>query len=161
MAKTSDRPKPTEGATTQNGSGSLLTNTVHYIKDLSFENVGIVKNLLQQLPAPEISINIQVEVKKMGDHLFEVLLVTEAKALQDKATLFLVQLTYGGLFSVESSVPEEQRKPLLLINAPALLFPFCRRVVASTIQDGALPPLLLNTIDFASLYEQQEKTTSN
>jgi preprotein translocase subunit SecB len=155
-----DTAAPTQGKEIP-GNGAPLLNNAHYIKDLSFENPGIVKNLLQQSSAPEIAINIQVEVKKIGDRLFEVVLVIEAKATQDKTPMFILELTYGGLFMIESSVPEADWKPLLLVDAPTLLFPFARRVVADNIKDGGLPPLLLNPVDFRALYQQQENVTLN
>lgn len=152
-APTEKKERPTAGAP--------LLNNAHYIKDLSFENPGIVKNLLQQSTAPEISINIQVEVKKLGERLFEVMLVIETKAIQEKTPMFILELSYGGLFSIEPSVPEADWKPLLLVDAPSLLFPFARRVVADNIKDGGLPPLLLNPVDFRALYQQQENTVIN
>lgn len=160
MTKKSHSPKPTQGKELP-GTGAPLLNNAHYIKDLSFENPGIVKNLLQQSSAPEISINIQVEVKKLGDRLFEVVLMITANATQDKTPMFVLELTYGGLFAIETSVPESDWKPLLLIDAPTLLFPFARRVVADNIKDGGLPPLLLNPVDFGTLYHQQENTVLN
>jgi preprotein translocase subunit SecB len=33
-----------------------------------------------------------------------------------------------------------------------MLFPFARRVVADTIRDGGMPPLMIEPIDFAALY---------
>ncbi len=52
-------------------------------------------------------------------------------------------------------------------SAPALLFPFARRLVGDLTREGGFPPLLLDPIDFASLYRQRvmedqasaEKTT--
>jgi preprotein translocase subunit SecB len=42
------------------------------------------------------------------------------------------------------------------------LFPFARRVVADATRDGGFPPLLIDPIDFVTLYrrrEQQARTT--
>ena len=52
------------------------------------------------------------------------------------------------------NVPLEALQPFLLGEAPRLLFPFARRVVADTIRDGGFPPLLLEPIDFNALYLQ-------
>ena len=48
-----------------------------------------------------------------------------------------------------------EEKPFLLIEAPRMLFPFARNILAETTRDGGYPPLLLNPIDFAALYRQQ------
>ena len=46
-------------------------------------------------------------------------------------------------------------RPFLLGEAPRLLFPFARRVLADAVRDGGFPPLLLEPIDFRQLYLQQ------
>ena len=43
----------------------------------------------------------------------------------------------------------------MLGEAPRLLFPFARRVLADAVRDGGFPPLMLEPIDFAQLYLQQ------
>jgi preprotein translocase subunit SecB len=40
-------------------------------------------------------------------------------------------------------------------RAPRLIFPFARRVIADCVRDGGFPPLMLDPIDFASLYMQR------
>ena len=45
-------------------------------------------------------------------------------------------------------------KPVLLIEAPRLIFPFARRILSDVTRDGGFPPLLLEPINFAALYQQ-------
>jgi preprotein translocase subunit SecB len=52
-------------------------------------------------------------------------------------------------------VPEEALPPFLLIEAPRLLFPFARQVIADATSNTGFPPLLLDPIDFASAYMAQ------
>jgi preprotein translocase subunit SecB len=57
-------------------------------------------------------------------------------------------------------MPEESLEPFLLVNCPTLLFPFLRRLVSDITREGGFPPLLLDPIDFASLFiarKQKEK----
>ncbi|WP_292614443.1 protein-export chaperone SecB, partial [Nitrobacter sp. 62-13] len=44
--------------------------------------------------------------------------------------------------------------PLVMIECPRLLFPFAREIVATVVRDGGFPPLMLDPIDFVSLYRQ-------
>ena len=44
-------------------------------------------------------------------------------------------------------------QPLLLIQAPHMIFPFARRSVADVVRDGGMPPLMVDPIDFAALYQ--------
>jgi preprotein translocase subunit SecB len=60
-------------------------------------------------------------------------------------------MSYGGIFVLER-VPPEAVQPILLIECPRMLFPFVRRIVADTVSDGGLPPLMIEPIDFANLY---------
>ena len=45
--------------------------------------------------------------------------------------------------------------PVLMIEAPRLLFPFARQIVANLTREGGFLPMLLPPIDFAALYQQQ------
>ncbi len=69
--------------------------------------------------------------------------------LQDK-TAFILDLTYCGIFTVQ--MPEEHVQPLLFIECPRLLFPFARNIIADTVRDGGFPPILLQPIDFVTLF---------
>ena len=68
--------------------------------------------------------------------------------------IYDLELAYAGLFEIQS-MPEQALEPFLLINCPALLFPFLRRLVADLTREGGFPPLLLDPIDFAGLFMQQ------
>ena len=67
-------------------------------------------------------------------------------------TVFLLELAYDGLFRIVG-VPEDMLQPLLLIQAPHMLFPFARRIVAGVVRDDGMPPLMIDPIDFAALYQ--------
>ncbi|MGB0627008.1 MAG: protein-export chaperone SecB, partial [Alphaproteobacteria bacterium] len=41
------------------------------------------------------------------------------------------------------------------IEAPRQLFPFARAIIADAVRDGGFPPLLVQPIDFMSLYQQR------
>ena len=57
---------------------------------------------------------------------------------------------------------EAQKEQVLLIYCPSLIFPFARRVIADVNRDGGFQPLMINPIDFASLYAQQKnQATAN
>ena len=51
-----------------------------------------------------------------------------------------------GLFALRN-IPEEHLQPFLLAEAPRILFPFARRVIADAVQDGGFAPLYLEPID--------------
>ena len=45
---------------------------------------------------------------------------------------------------------------VLLIEAPHLLFPFARRIIADAVRDGGMPPLMIEPIDFVALYRSKQ-----
>ena len=140
------------------GNGADLQPQVRiltqYVKDLSFENPNAPQSL-QMETAPRIEINVNVNARRLSDDMFEVELKIDARAFNGDAAAFVVELLYGGLFGLRN-VPAEALEPFLVVEAPRILFPFARRIVADATRDGGYPPLLLEPIDFASLYMQQQ-----
>lgn len=130
---------------------SILTQ---YVKDLSFENPN-APGSLQTTEQPRIEVNVAVNAKRAGDAMFEVELKVTAKATAGDSVAFVIDLLYAGLFGL-TNVPEEALEPFLIIEAPRILFPFARRIVADSVRDGGFPPLMLDPIDFASLYMAQQ-----
>ena len=76
------------------------------------------------------------------------------KAKSDDGPVFLVELTYGGLFELVN-IPADSLQLLLQVECPRLLFPFARRVVADATRDGGFPPLMIDPIDFLTLYRRK------
>lgn len=130
-----------------------LLNNAHYIKDLSFENPGVLKNITAE-EGPNININIHVDVEPLAEDVYETAILLNIKADSKGEAIFLVELSYGGIFRIKSGLKDDQKKQLLLVEAPKLLFPFARTIVANTTREGGLPPLLLNPVDFEKLSQQ-------
>ena len=128
-----------------------------YIKDLSFENPDPTKNLLPNEKSPDISVGVDVQAQGIAENTYEVTLSIQGDAKRDKDRLFLVELSYSGIFTIEDKAfqAEEKLRPLLLIDCPQLLFPFARAVIANITREGGFPPLALAPVDFTALYEQQ------
>jgi preprotein translocase subunit SecB len=125
-----------------------------YVKDFSFENPN-APAIYQNPTAPAIDVQFNIGSAKVGEELHEVVLKIEVRAQSDTQLAFLVDLSYAGLFGI-SNVPEgEALDGFLLGEAPRLLFPFARRVLADAVRDGGFPPLLLEPIDFGGIYMQQ------
>ena len=122
-----------------------------YIKDLSFENPSAAERPPEAERAPDIQVNVQVAVRRLDAPNFEVTLQITANARHQEKPVFLVELTYAGIFTLVG-IPQEALEPTLLVECPRLLFPFARRIVADATRDGGFPPLLLGPIDFLALY---------
>ena len=140
---------PSNGADTAPEVGMIS----QYVKDLSFENPN-APAVYQWQSQPQIEVSFNIGANTVGEDIHEVALKIEVKATADGNTAFAVELLYAGLFGIRN-VPPEQMQPFLLAEAPRLLFPFARRVVSDAIRDGGFPPLILDPIDFGSLYMEQ------
>jgi preprotein translocase subunit SecB len=150
-------------AGTNGGPGDAKTPSLNvlgqYVKDFSFENPNAPKSLMPPAQPPAINIQINVNAKPLSQTDFEVELVIEGKAEQDKSVLFRFELVYAGIFRVQN-VPQENVHPLVLIECPRLLFPFARQIISGAVRNGGFPPLLIDPVDFAALYRQRVETSA-
>ena len=131
-----------------------LNVLAQYTKDLSFENPNAPGSLAPQQQQPAINIQINVGVQQLAETDYEVSLKLEGKAESAGTVLFAFDLTFAGVFRVQN-VPAQTLQPLIMIECPRLLFPFAREIVATAVRNGGFPPLLLDPVDFVSLYQQR------
>ena len=125
-----------------------------YLKDLSFENPNAPQSLSPQQTQPDINIAVNVNARNLGPMDYEVELHLDAKAtLQDKV-IFAAELLYAGAFRLEN-FPANLLHPAVLIECPRMLFPFARQILADATRNGGFPPLMLDPIDFASMYQKR------
>ncbi|MCR4265671.1 protein-export chaperone SecB [Nitratireductor sp. ZSWI3] len=143
-----EAPKP------GNGAQPSLNVLTQYVKDLSFESPGAPQSLRGRTEAPAININVNVNANPLGDNDYDVILTLNAKAEAGKTVLFNVELVYGGVFRV-AGFPQEHMLPVLFIECPRLLFPFARQVIAEATRAGGFPPLMIDPIDFARMFQQR------
>ncbi|MGB9064598.1 MAG: protein-export chaperone SecB, partial [Pseudolabrys sp.] len=99
-------------------------------------------------------IQINVGATPLSDPDIEVSIKLEGKAEVAGALLFRFDLEFAGVFRIRN-VPQESLNPVVLIECPRLLFPFAREIIATAVRNGGFPPLLLDPVDFVSLYRQK------
>lgn len=151
MSDSSPTPNGSAGAPKPNTNTPIVRGLTQFIRDLSFENPG-------NRPAhnqPEMSLGVDVGANAVQDNpnTYEVILKIRATAKTDDILLFLLELEYAGIFHLEG-IPEEQLEPMLYIECARLIFPFARQIVAGITRDGGFPPLLLDPVDFLTLYRE-------
>ena len=121
------------------------------MKDLSFENPNI-PGLIQLETEPSVEMNIDVKGTKLDDNLYEVVLTLTCKGTSGDIALFVAELSYASLVSM-NNVPNEHIQRLLVVDCPTLMFPFARNIVAEVTRDGGYPPILMQTVDFNAIFE--------
>ena len=142
------------------GNGAPLEGTepqvsilAQYIKDLSVENPSSPQ-VFQWQVQPSLDVQFNLNADKVADDVHEVTIKIEVTARSDNGVHFVVDLTYGGLFGIRN-MPDEALAPILLVEAPRLIFPFARQIIAEAVTNTGFPPLLLEPIDFGAAYMAQ------
>lgn len=129
-----------------------------YVKDLSFENPNAPGSLRGGAGAPEMDVSVNLSVRNIESDnakaMFEVVTQLRVRALRGENAMFLVDLDYAMVVSIDG-VPDDHRHPVLLIEVPKLSFPFVRQILAGVVSDGGFPPLYLTPVDFGALYMER------
>jgi preprotein translocase subunit SecB len=147
-----DLPNPGNGSGEAN-EGPQAATLAQYVKDLSIENPNSPQ-VYQWQEQPRVDVQFNIDVARVSDEVHEVVIKLDVSARSDSGVQFLVELAYAGLFGLRN-FPEEAMGPFLLVEAPRLLFPFARQIIADATQNTGFPPLLLDGIDFGAAYIAQ------
>ena len=126
-----------------------------YVKSASFNSKdGAQVSGADKPPGIELGVDLKSAPVQNQDRVFETALKLMGHAKIDNDSVFEVELVYAGVFDLTGAHPEHV-EPILMIDCPQLLFPFARRIVAELTREGGFPPLLIDPIDFNSLYQDQ------
>ncbi|QNT78514.1 protein-export chaperone SecB [Entomobacter blattae] len=141
-----------------------LSINLQYVKDLSFEVPAGAEIFASLKTNPTIAINIDVQVSRLQETpmVFEVslLLKTEANEAPEKEggqpgrTVFLLELTYCAIVTL-NNVANDMIEPILLVEVPRLIFPYARNILSDLTRDGGFPPVVLQPVDFVSLWQNK------
>ena len=124
-----------------------------YVKDLSVENPN-APDCYQWREQPKIDVQVNIAANKVNDEVHEVELKLTVRADTDKGNMYLIELSYCGLVGIRN-VPDEHAHAFMFAETPRLLFPFARTIISDAVRDTGFPPLMLDPMDFGSLYQQQ------
>lgn len=162
-----DSSKPdADGSSASSANGEATKDfrarvVTQFIKDLSFENPQIDRILEGPLSETNLSIEVNVNARRIRPDLYEALIDFNgtAQEKEKERTVYQLELVYGGMFQIEN-IPEQALEPFLLVNCPSMLFPFLRRLVADLTREGGFEPLWLDPIDFGQLYLRRKRAGS-
>ena len=142
---------------TSTGGSPSLTMHAQYIKDLSFENPRASIIFTQQTGQPDVEVSVNVGANLLENDRYEITLNLNAKAKVETESLFIVELSYGGIVSV-NNVSDNDKNAFIMIEGPRLLFPFARATIATITREGGFLPLNLQPIDFIAVFKANLKT---
>ncbi|MBF0612315.1 MAG: protein-export chaperone SecB [Magnetococcales bacterium] len=125
-----------------------------YLKDLSFESPYTPESFFIN-EEPKVDFNLETTNVRRGQDIYESSIQITVKVHTDEKVWFLVEVTYAGIFRMRN-IPEDRMAMLLGIECPTILFPYVRQIVSQTITEGGFKPLLLDPINFAAVYQQNQ-----
>jgi preprotein translocase subunit SecB len=124
-----------------------------YVKDLSVENPKAPESFSWN-EAPELDVQFNIAAQPVNEEVQEVTLKIAVSAKTSQGTVYIVDLAYCGLVGMRN-MAEDQKHAFVFAEAPRFLFPFARRVIADATRDAGFAPLVLDPIDFNTVYLQQ------
>ena len=143
-------PQPNGNGADTSPVAGIITQ---YVKDLSVENPK-APDSFGWTDAPELDVQFNIAARKINEEISEIELKVSASAKTAQGTAYIVELAYCGLVGMRN-MTDDQKHAFTFAEAPRILFPFARRVIADAVRDAGFAPLLLDPIDFTALYMQQ------
>lgn len=147
----------TEAATANQPAVPLFNIEKLYVKDLSLEIPNAPAIFLER-ENPQIDLQLHTQATVVEEGVFEVVVtVTVTAKLPEKdKVLFLIEAKQAGIFQVRN-IPVEEMESVLAVVCPNILYPYLREVVSDVAVRGGFAPVLLNPINFESIYVQQKQ----
>ena len=124
-----------------------------YVKDLSLECPGSPQSF-KSPEQPQIEVGLRTRGEQIDPDVYECVLTVTLTAKAGDRTLFLVEASQAGIFTIRG-VPPEHLQPVIAINCPTVLFPYVRETLADAVGRAGFPPVHLAPINFEVLYQQQ------
>jgi preprotein translocase subunit SecB len=140
-------------AENQNPSREFALQRV-YIKDLSFETPH-TPDIFRGEWQPETSININNEVNKLADDVYEVVLTVTVTAKSQDKTAYLAEVKQAAIVGARG-FSEQELGHMLGAYCPNVLFPYVREAVSDLVTKGSFPQMLLAPVNFDLLYAQHQ-----
>jgi len=124
-----------------------------YVKDLSLE-IPNAPNVFLEREAPTVDIQLHHNSSAVEDGVYQTVLTVTVTAKVKEKTLFLVEAAQAGIF-VARNIPPGELEAVLAIACPNILFPYVREVVSEAVVRAGFPPVILNPVNFESIYQAQ------
>jgi preprotein translocase subunit SecB len=127
-----------------------------YLKDVSFESPRCPQIFSEPDYNPKVDVQIRISHKLLDQErgVFEVVLKVTVTATTNGQTAFLVEVQQAGMFTI-MGVSEQQKERALEAACPNALFPFMREHVNHLVTNSGFPSLLLQPVNFDTMYEQK------
>jgi preprotein translocase subunit SecB len=144
--------EPEQGAATNQPSFQIEKL---YVKDLSVE-VPNAPQVYTQAETPQLEIQVSHGAATFAEGLYEVVVKVTVTARAGEKTIFLVEASQAGIFTVRG-VPPNDLEPLLAIGCPTILYPYAREVISDLVTRAGFPPVVLQPVSFEQMYMERRR----
>ena len=133
-----------------------------YLKDSSFESPRCPQVFSEPDYNPKVDVQLRIshQVLDQEQGIFEVVLKVTVTATTSGQATFLIEIQQAGMFTITGLSPQQQERALEAA-CPNALFPFVREHVNHLATHGGFPSLLLQPVNFDTMYEQKKASGDN
>ena len=145
------------------GRGAAVFNFDRiYLKDTSFESPRCPQIFSEPDYNPKVNVQLHISHQVLDQErgVVEVVLKGTVTATTSGQTAFLVEVQQAGIFTI-TGLGQEQRDRAIEAACPNALFPFVREHVNHLVTHGGFPALLLQPVNFDTMYEQKKTSGDN
>ena len=125
-----------------------------YLKDISFENPQAPEIFTKNIK-PDIDISVDIKANLKDENLYEIILFFKVVYEFEEKIIFMIEIEYAGLFDL-SKIKKNDLEFVSLVECPKLLFPYVRQIVSNLTSYGGFPAVLIEPVDFNSIYKQHK-----
>ena len=97
-----------------------------------------------------------MENEKRGEDQIVTSLNVNLEAKIDEKLVFILEMTYCGLFKLPN-VSKEILEKQVQVECPKMLFPYIRRLISQTMIESGMPNIDIKNINFFDLYKSNKK----
>ena len=133
-----------------------------YLKDASFESPRCPQVFSEPDYNPKVDIQLRISHQVLDQErgVFEVVLKVTVTATTSGQTAFLIEVQQAGMFTI-TGLNTQQRERALEAACPNALFPVVREHVNHLVTHGGFPSILLQPVNFDTMYEQKNVSGDN
>lgn len=124
-----------------------------YVKDLSFESPN-APSIFREEWKPETSLHLDIKLEKLAEDTHEIVLTVTVTAKLGEQTAYLAEVVQAGIVSIKG-FEQQELGPLFYVYCPSILFPYARQAVTDLVAKGGFPHLVLQHVNFDSIYAQK------
>jgi preprotein translocase subunit SecB len=127
-----------------------------FLKDSNIETPSSPDIFQQEMNTVQVTMDCSVGNKLLlPPQYYEVILEVNVVGKWKDKFLYVLNITYGGLFDIKEHTKEEQKRALG-VDCPLLLFPYVQQSIANITAQSGLHSAFVQPINFEKLFNKED-----